>query len=108
MQKGDVVLVPFPFTDLTGSKFRPALVLFTSLKDVTVAFITTQIKLCKETDIELKPSSKNGLKKISVLLLDKIATLEKSLVVGKLGELSAKEIILIDKNLIKIFQIQNN
>ena len=92
MQKGDVVLVPFPFTDLTGSKFRPALVLFPSLKDVTVAFITTQIKLCKETDIKLKPSSKNGLKKISVLLLDKIATLEKSSVVGKLGNYQLKRL----------------
>mgnify|MGYP003344528084 CR=1 FL=1 len=41
MTKGDIVLIPFPFTDLTGSKLRPALILATTEHDVTVAFITT-------------------------------------------------------------------
>ena len=27
MKKGTVILIPFPFTDLTGSKIRPAVVL---------------------------------------------------------------------------------
>jgi mRNA interferase MazF len=107
MQKGDLVLVPFPFTDLTGSKLRPALILTVTYKDVIVAFITTQLKLQKATDIELSPSLKNGLKKDSVLLLDKIATLEKNLVVGKLGELSVSKLAIVDNNLLKIFQIKN-
>lgn len=43
MKKGDIVLIPFPFTDLLGNKFRPAVILIDSEDDVTVCFITTQL-----------------------------------------------------------------
>ena len=32
MNKGDVILVIFPFTDLSGSRLRPALVLIETFK----------------------------------------------------------------------------
>ena len=41
MVKGDIVLITFPFTDLTGSKLRPTIVLADTELDVTVCFITT-------------------------------------------------------------------
>jgi mRNA interferase MazF len=44
MTKGDIVLIPFPFTDLSGIKNRPALILAEGEVDVTVSFITTQQK----------------------------------------------------------------
>ena len=41
--KGKIVLIHFPFTDLTSSKLRPALVLMEAEKDCVVAFISSKI-----------------------------------------------------------------
>jgi mRNA interferase MazF len=41
--KGKIVLVPFPFTDLTAGKLRPALVIYEREKDVVMAFISSKI-----------------------------------------------------------------
>jgi mRNA interferase MazF len=44
MTKGDIVLITFPFTDLSGTKLRPAIVLFQNDTDVTVCFITSKLE----------------------------------------------------------------
>lgn len=105
MRKGDIVIIPFPFTDLTGNKTRPALILVENQFDVTVAFISTQINIKDETDILLQPTQTNGLKKESVVRLSKLATLDKNLALGLLGRLDASEISLLDLNLKKLFKI---
>ncbi|MDR9419946.1 type II toxin-antitoxin system PemK/MazF family toxin [Gracilimonas sp.] len=105
MKKGDIILVPFPFTDLTGAKNRPALVLFSNNLDITLSFISTQLKWEEKTDVLLNPSQENGLKKESLLRLSKIATIERSLVLGKLGELNSFDLKKVDKNLKNLFDI---
>jgi mRNA interferase MazF len=41
MVKGDILLITFPFTDLSGSELRPTVVLADTELDITVCFITT-------------------------------------------------------------------
>lgn len=106
MKKGDIVLVPFPFTDLTGNKWRPALVLISTKTDVTVCFITTQFLQDGNTDIPLKPSVSNGLKKDSLLRLSKFATIDKDIIPGKIGNLEPEYLSFLNKKLIEILQLQ--
>lgn len=80
MAKGDILLITFPFTDLTGSKLRPSIVLADTSLDLTVCLITTQIKWQEPTDLMLLPNAANGLKKLSLARTGKIATLDKTLI----------------------------
>jgi mRNA interferase MazF len=105
MTKGDIVLIPFPFTDLSGIKNRPALILVDGESDVTVSFITTQLKWQEDFDVRVEPTQTNGLKGSSLIRLSKLATIDKDLVIGKLGNLSSNELTNVDKNLIKIFKL---
>ena len=105
MKKGDLILIPFPFTDLQGNKNRPALVLVDRDLDVTVAFISTQLKWKEETDVLIEPSQRNGLKKSSLIRLSKIGTIDKDLALGKLGEIDTNSLNKVNRNLLKIFQL---
>ena len=93
--KGKIVLVPFPFTDLTAAKLRPALVIYEGERDVVMAFISSKIPSeLSEVDILITKDHasfrKAGLKVDSVIKLDKIATVLKDLIVGELGEVDEK------------------
>lgn len=87
MDKGDIVLVNFPFTDFTSSKYRPDLVLGSVDRDVTVCFITTQVVHQSPVDFLINASENNGLKKASLIKVNKIATLDKILIKGLLGKI---------------------
>ena len=105
MTKGDIILIPFPFTDLSGNKLRPAVVLIAGQIDLTVCFITTQSKWQEPTDIQIKPSSSTGIKKDSVIRVSKIATIDKTLALGLLGNLDNQLLADINKNLKQLFQL---
>ncbi|HLG36050.1 MAG TPA: type II toxin-antitoxin system PemK/MazF family toxin [Bacteroidia bacterium] len=105
MNKGDIILVPFPFTDLSGNKLRPALILSVNENDVTVAFITTQLHWREVTDVILQPSLETGLKKESIIRLSKLATLDKELILGQLGKLDSTILENVNRNLKNILKL---
>lgn len=105
MPKSDIILVTFPFTDLSGSKLRPAVVLVDTAADITVCFITTQIGWQEPTDVLLQPDAVNGLRKTSLVRTSKIATLDKSLAKGLLGRLSAQETTELNTKLKILLQL---
>ena len=92
MAKGDIILITFPFTDLSGRKLRPAVILVATNEDVTVTFITTQLKWQEPTDVFLVRSQLNGLEQSSLIRTSKIATLDKGLIKGRIGQLLKEEI----------------
>ncbi|MCS7138966.1 MAG: type II toxin-antitoxin system PemK/MazF family toxin [Crenarchaeota archaeon] len=106
--KGKIVLVPFPFTNLTAVKLRPALVLFEGERDVVVAFISSRIPdELKPTDVLIKETHPDfkitGLKTSSVIKLDKIATLLKSMIIGEIGEIGPQIKKEINEKIIKAY-----
>ncbi len=108
MSKGDIILVPFPFTDLSGQKVRPALVLHHNSKgeDCIVVFISSiKQKKILPFDVKVTLSKQNGLKVDSVIKVNKIATLQKNIVLGKLGTVEAGFMADVCKKLRQLLQI---
>lgn len=93
VETGTLILVPFPFTDLSGSKVRPALIVGDVNEfDVIVVFISSVVpdKLNRANFLILSNSqffNETGLKKDSIVKCDKIMTLSKSIVLGEIGNL---------------------
>lgn len=112
LKKGDLVLVPFPFTDLSTTKLRPAVVLWVDLSgiDITVCFISSQNVnnisaeefLIDKNDPEF---TKTGLKVTSKVRVSRIATIERNLITRKLGRLETNLLQNLDNRLINIFQL---
>ena len=97
MTKGKVILVPFPFDDLSATKVRPALCLTNPVgkyNHIILALITSQIPTnLLETDIVLDTThpdfTASGLRKPSTIRLDHLMTIRKSLIQRELGTLSS-------------------
>ena len=97
-KRGTIILVPFPFTDLSGSKVRPAVIVSDGAigDDVTVLFITAQPKLRGKHLVPIAPDNTNGLKTASKIVCSKLATLETKIVLGELGRVSPQVQLKID------------
>jgi mRNA interferase MazF len=96
MIKGKVVLIPFPFDDLSTTKIRPAVCLTNPVGKhchVILALITDRIQTdLLETDMVFDTNhpdfAASGLHKPSTIKLDHLITVRESLIRRELGALS--------------------
>ena len=100
-KRGDVVLIPFPYTDQSGSKRRPALILSTDSynirrEDIIVAPITGNLATGQPDDTALTDWSSAGLLKPSVVK-GILGTVQQTLVVRVLGKLSTADLRKVEQ-----------
>lgn len=111
--KNKVVLVPFPFDDLSANKVRPAVCLTNEIKPfghIVLAFITSRVSTTPSSSDLVIPDSdpdfgSTGLKISSTIRLHPLITVSRSIIQRELGELSATQQQKIDERLRNLFDI---
>jgi mRNA interferase MazF len=110
-RRGEVWLVRFPFTDLTSTKLRPALVWAVHGEDIIVVGIFSRVpagtlrKSWLLIENQHSDFSRIGLKKTSVVKAEKIAVVHESVFQKKLGSLPKKVMAQVQKALEKALLI---
>ena len=93
-KQGDIVIVPFPFSNLSETKQRPVLVLSNadynnSCEDIITCGITTNKRDTKYSVlIENKNLIEGQIPAISRIKVDKLFTLDKTIVIKKIARIN--------------------
>jgi len=98
MIKGKVVLVPFPFDDLSSTKLRPAVCLTEPIghnQHIILAFITSQTpENPEQSDLVITPNdpdfANTGLRILSTIRLHRLMTVSTTIIQRELGQLSPR------------------
>ena len=103
--KGDVVVIPFPFSDLSASRKRPALVVANLTgDDVILSQITSAAKNDQYSILLTKNDFNAGnLKVESRIRPNRLFTADKSIVEYKAGTLKKEKTKEVEQKLISIF-----
>jgi len=103
LNKFDIVLVDFPFSNLSKIKKRPALVIKSLEGDNTILCqITTKNRWINKYEIFLpKTACKGNIRFDSLIYLDMVFTLHKNLIHEKIGEVKDTKLKELIKNKIK-------
>jgi mRNA interferase MazF len=104
---GQIVVTPFPYTDLTGAKLRPVLLLRQAsprFDDWLVCMVSSQLQQA-ETGLDELISADDadyagtGLKAPSVFRLSRLAVVDGSILLGAIGEISTARLLAIRQRL---------
>lgn len=103
-RRGDVVLIPFPYTDLSATKTRPAVVISSEIyhsvrSEMLLAYLSSRIVTADvRLDYVLLDWKDAGLLK-PTFMRPKIAAIEPALVVYHAGALTKRDLAGVDERL---------
>lgn len=102
---GQVVLIPFPFSDLSRAKMRPAIVLADAGREDWILCQVTSNPYGDEKALEITDQdfSSGSLRLTSYARPGKLFTASESLIAGKIGVLNTKTSNQLIGAVIKIF-----
>ena len=108
-ESNDIVIVPFPFTDKSSSKRRPAVVLsnkdfLQSTDHVIAAMITSAKNSDWISDVKISNLRASGLSVPCVIRM-KLFTLSKALIVRKIGKLSSADARLLGSRMASVLKL---
>lgn len=103
-------MINFPFTNLIGSKVRPALVIVEKKEDIIVIGVFSKVPGVIEDswfllEEDIKGFNQTGLKKRSVIKTEKIAVIHNSIVKKKLGNLPDNIFVAVKEKLRKTLNL---
>lgn len=104
--KGDVVVVPFPFSDLSGFKRRPALVAATISGDDTILCLITSKDRKDAYSVKLEESDfmQGKLPLTSVIRPNRLFGAEKSIISYKIGVIKETKAREVEEKLVKMIR----
>ncbi len=104
--KGDVVVVPFPFSDLSNAKRRPALVVAgLDGDDLILCQITSQSTRDNyAVPIDEDDFEKGDLKQKSNVRPNRIFTADSKIILYKIGNLKTEKIVQVIEGIINIIR----
>lgn len=108
VKQGDLVLVPFPFTDLTSVKTRPALVISNSElsgDDCILMAVSSQDSKSNQLVLENKDLDEGSLPVRSYLKIGKIVSLKRSIIRRVVGKVSLVKRKQASKSLMELLRI---
>jgi mRNA interferase MazF len=111
MTRGKVVLVPFPFDDLSATKVRPAVCLTEPVGDhrhVVLAFVSSRIPSpLLDSDVVLQPEAhaETGLRVESVLRLHRLMTVSTEIIRRELGSIPKVVWADVEQRLRNLFEL---
>ena len=112
LKQRDIILIPIPFTDLASQKKRPAIIISSDTynathDDIVVIALTSNVE---QRDFTITLSNEDleegNLKVTSMIRVDKIYTLNKSIILKTFGRIQPAVFIKIKDLILKLLEQQ--